>query len=304
MMKEASSAVTIPADNGSRKRKRSRWRVFVDNYRANNAGMVGLTILVVVCLIALCAPLLIPQSQLSVVKASGPILSAPSSRFPLGTDESGRSVLALLIWGSRSSLAVGIIATLLTMLVGSVIGLVAAHQGGWVGSGLMHITDWFLALPQLPLAIALAAVLGQGQASIMVAIAVTSWPGTARLVRAQALTVEARPFIERARLLGSNGRQIVIRQVLPNVMPLILVNLTLTVSSSIPSAATLAWLGLGDPTDVSWGTMLQNAFSQGAVTAGAWWYVLSPGIAILLVVLGFTLVGRSIESALDVRRAS
>ena len=303
-MNEASTSVKAASATKKDGKRRSRLSMFVERYRHNKSGMVGLAILVIICLVAVFAPLLVPESELSVVKASGPILGAPNSRFLLGTDESGRSVLALLVWGSRASLAVGVIATLLTMLVGSVIGLVAAHQGGWVGSLLMHFTDWFLALPQLPLAIALAAVLGQGQTSIMVAIAVTSWPGTARLVRAQALAVEARPFIERARILGANGRQIIVRQVLPNVMPLILVNLTLTVSSSILSAATLAWLGLGDPTDVSWGTMLQNAFSQGAVTAGAWWYVLSPGVAILLVVLGFTLVGRAIESSLDIRRAS
>ncbi|MFT8637592.1 MAG: ABC transporter permease [Pseudoclavibacter sp.] len=298
--------LTTPAkiDAGIAQSRRSRWRMFVDDYRRRPGGMIGLGLLVAVCLAAVLAPVLIPSSALSVVKAHGALMAPPSLDYPLGTDESGRSILALLVWGSRSSLAVGIIATLLTMLVGSVIGLVAAHRGGWIGSALMHLTDWFLALPQLPLAIALAAVLGQGQLSIMVAIAVTSWPGTARLVRAQALAVEARPFIQRARVLGARGSQIVTRQVLPNVMPLILVTLTLTVSSSILSAATLAWLGLGDPTDVSWGTMLQNAFSQGAVTSGAWWYVLSPGLAILLVVLGFTLVGRTIESALDLRRFS
>lgn len=282
--------------------KRSRLRSFLRSFFSRPSAVVGLIILVVVCGVAILAPLIVPVSALSVTKADGPLLGAPTLSYPLGTDETGRSVLALVVWGSRSSLTVGIVATLLTILVGATIGLVAAHSPGWLGNLLMHLTNWFIALPGLPLAIALAAVLGQGSLSIMIAIAVTSWPGTARLVRAQALAVEARPYVERARVLGANGRQIVLRHVLPNVMPLVLVTMTLTVSSAILSAATLTWLGLGDPTEVSWGSMLQSAFSQGAVTAGAWWYVLTPGVAILTVVLGFTLVGRTIEAALDVRR--
>lgn len=282
--------------------RRSRWGSFLRTYLSKPSGVAGLVILVLVAAVSLLAPVLIPASQLNVTQANGPLMGPPSASYPLGTDESGRSILALVVWGSRSSLAVGLIATLLTMVVGATIGLVAAHSPGWIGSALMHLTNWFIALPSLPLAIGLAAVLGQGNLSIMIAIAVTSWASTARLVRAQALAVEARPYVERARVLGARGSQIVTRHVLPNVMPLLLVTMTLTVSSAILSAATLTWLGLGDPTSVSWGSMLESAFSQGAVSAGAWWYVLTPGVAILIVVLGFTLVGRTIESALDIRR--
>lgn len=284
--------------------RRSARRGFVRTFLRHRAGVAGLIILAIVVGVALLAPLIVPASALSVVDATGPLMGPPSWAYPLGTEESGRSVLALVIWGSRSSLAVGVVATVMTILIGTSIGLVAAHSPGWLGSGLMHLTNWFLALPSLPLAIGLAAVLGQGSLSIMIAIAVASWPGTARLVRAQALAVEARPYVERARVLGASGTQIVVRHVLPNVMPLVLVTMTLGVSSAILSAATLTWLGLGDPTEVSWGSMLQGAFSQGAVSAGAWWYVLTPGIAILIVVLGFTLVGRTIEAAMDIRKAA
>jgi peptide/nickel transport system permease protein len=167
----------------------------------------------------------------------------------------------------------------------------------------MSVTDWFLAMPDLPLAIALAAVLGQSDASITIAIAVTSWAGTARIVRAQTLAVEARPFVERAHALGAGQFQVLVRQVLPNVTPMILVNSTLTVSGAIITEATLQFLGLGNPIDVSWGSMLDQAVQQGAVSAGAWWYLLPPGIAILIVVLGFTLTGRAIEDALNPRTA-
>jgi peptide/nickel transport system permease protein len=207
----------------------------------------------------------------------------------------------LLIWGARPSLVIGVIATVLTMVLGSAIGLFAGHYGGLPGRVLMAVTDWFIALPSLPLAIALAAVLGQGDASITIAIAVTSWPGTARLIRAQTLAVEARPFIERAKALGAGHSQVMFRQVLPNVTPLILVSSTLTIAGSILSATTLTFLGLGNPTDVSWGSMLNQALAQGAISRGAWWYVIPPGLAILVVVLGFTLVGRAVEHILNPR---
>jgi peptide/nickel transport system permease protein len=266
--------------------------------------MAGLGILVAVTVLALAAPLFIHASDLGVVNAPGPSLAPPSARFPLGTDQAGRSVLALLIWGTRPSLAIGVIATVLTMILGSGIGLLAGHYGGIASRVLMAVTDWFIALPALPLAIALAAVLAQGDTSITIAIAVTSWPGTARLIRAQTLAVEARPFIERAKALGARDGQLMARQVLPNVAPFILVSATLTVASAILSETTLTFLGLGNPTDVSWGSMINQAFNQGAITSGAWWYVLPPGVAILIVVLGFTLVGRAVENILNPRMAA
>ena len=282
----------------------SRWAPAADFLRRLvhiRSAVVGLVLLALFIAVALAAPLLVPEHNLEVTSAHGPLLSPPSAAYPLGTDQPGRSVLDLLIWGSRSSLLIGFVATALTMVVGGVIGLVAGHYGGWIERGLMHLTDWFIALPSLPLAIALAAVLGQGSLSILIAIAVTSWPGTARLVRAQTLTVGASPFIERARALGSSNRQLMTRQVLPNVMPLIMVSSTLTIAGSILAATTLTFLGLGDPTEVSWGAMLNQAFAQGAVTAGAWWFLLAPGVAIVVVVLAFTLVGRAVETILNPR---
>ena len=276
-------------------------RKFAHEFAHSPSGMIGLGILVAVTVIALAAPLFIHPSDLDVINAPGPSLAPPSAEFPLGTDQAGRSVLTLLIWGTRPSLAIGVIATVLTMILGSAIGLFAGHFGGASSRVLMAVTDWFIALPTLPLAIALAAVLGQGDASITIAIAVTSWPGTARLIRAQTLAVEARPFIERAKALGARDSQLMARQVLPNVAPFILVSATLTVASAILSETTLTFLGLGNPTDVSWGSMINQAFNQGAITSGAWWYILPPGIAILIVVLGFTLVGRAVENILNPR---
>ncbi|SEG87736.1 peptide/nickel transport system permease protein [Actinacidiphila yanglinensis] len=276
-------------------------RRFARAFRHRPSGVAGLAVLLLFSLLALVAPLFIGQDQLDVTKVDGPLLSAPSGHYPLGTDQAGRNVLLLLIWGSRESLRIGIIATALTVVIGAGIGIVAGHYGGWVGRALMHVTDWFIALPSLPLAISLAAVLGQGETSITIAIAATSWTATARLVRAQTLAVEARPFVERARALGAGDWQIMVRQVLPNVTPLILVSSTLTVAGALLSEATLTFLGLGNPASITWGEMLNNAFFNGAFTADAWWYLLPPGLAILVVVLGFTLTGRAVEHVLDPR---
>ena len=274
---------------------------FAKKFFSMPTALAGTIILVAFGALALAAPLFISDADLNVTEADGPLLHPPTQGYPLGTDPAGRSVLLMVIWGARTSLTIGIMATLLTMILGSLVGLVAGHYGGFFGRGLMHVTDWFIALPSLPLAISLAAVLGQGKTSITIAIAVTSWTGTARLVRAQTLAVEARPYIERAKALGAGNRQVMSRHVLPNVAPLILVSSTLTVASAILSETTLTFLGLGDPTEVSWGAMLNQAFGQGAVTAGAWWYLLAPGVAILIVVLGFTLVGRAVEYQLNAR---
>ena len=274
---------------------------FARGFAAQPGGMTGLVVLVAMIALALAAPAFIHPSDLDVISASGPSLAPPSAHYPLGTDQPGRSVLLLVIWGARPSLAIGVISTAVTMVIGAVFGLLAGHFGGTTSRLLMVITDWFLALPQIVLAIALAAVLGQGATSITIAIAVTIWPSTARVVRAQTLAVEARPFVERARALGAGHSQVLLRQVLPNVMPQILVSGTLTVSGAILTETTLQFLGLGNPTDVSWGGMLNQALNQGAVTAGAWWYLLPPGVAILIVVLGFTLTSRAIENVLNPR---
>lgn len=296
----AATATTGPAAAPSRLEPLRR---FARRYATRREGVAGLAVLVAMTALALLAPLFIHASDLDVINAPGASLAPPSASFPLGTDQAGRSVLLLTIWGARASMAIGVISTAVTIAVGAVIGLLAGHFEGIVGRVLMAVTDWFIALPVLPLAISLAVVLGQGDASITIAIAVTSWASTARIVRAQTLAVEARPFVERARALGAGHFQVMLRHVLPNVTPMILVNSTLTVSGAILSETTLQFLGLGNPTDVSWGTMLNTAFQQGAITAGAWWYLLPPGIAIVIVTLGFTLTGRTIEDVLNPRAA-
>ncbi len=164
--------------------------------------MLGLTIFVVFAAIALLAPVFFDESQLDVTKATGEVYENPSGQFWLGTDDSGRNVLALVAWGARISLLVGLCATVLAMVIGTAVGIASGHYRGLVAGVLNRLTDWFLVIPFLPLAIVLATVLGKSLLNIIIVIGVTSWPATARLIRAQTLSVEGRPYLERAKALG------------------------------------------------------------------------------------------------------
>ena len=282
-----------------RRASRSRsWRSF----RSNRSGMVGLVVLLAFVVVAILAPVLFPPSTISVTQATGEPMSPPTAGFPLGTDESGRSILALIVWGARISLVVGLAATVMSMLIGTVMGIMSGYFGGGLGLVLNRFTDWFLVIPFLPLAIVLATVLGASLINIIVVIGITSWPGTARLVRSQTLSIGGRPYLERARALGAGNIHLMRRHILPNVMPLVLANTTLMVALAILSETTLSFLGLGDPLSPSWGSILDGAFTSGAMTVGAWWYVLPPGLCVVGVVLAFTLIGRALEDIADPRR--
>jgi peptide/nickel transport system permease protein len=263
--------------------------------------MIGLGILVCFILVALAAPLLADSSGLDVTEATGPVLAPPSSDYPLGTDESGRSVLTLLIWGARISLFVGLLATLISMVIGTLVGLVSGYFGGWVGRITFRLTEWFLVIPFLPLAIVMATVLGRSLLNIVLVIGVTSWPGTALLIRSQVLSIKERAYVERAQAIGAGRAHQIGKHVLPNVMPMVFANTTLTVAIAILTETTLSFLGLGDPTRVSWGSMLDSAFEVGAITTGCWWYIVPPGVCVVLVVLAFTLVGQALEEVLNPR---
>lgn len=283
-----------------RLRRRAAVSRFWSAFRRQRGGMAGLVALGVFGLLALLAPLLFAAEQLEVTQATGSVLASPAAGFPLGTDESGRSVLALVVWGARVSLLVGIAATAISVAIGTVVGVGSGHFRGAGGGLLGRLTDWFLVIPFLPLAIVLATVLGSSLLNVIVVIGITSWPATARLVRAQTLAVEARPYLERARVLGGGHWHQMTRHVLPNVTPLVLANTTLTVAVAILSETTLSFLGLGDPFRVSWGSMLDNAFAAGAISAGAWWYLLPPGLCVVAVVLAFTVIGRALENVVGV----
>ncbi|AQZ67157.1 Dipeptide transport system permease protein DppC (TC 3.A.1.5.2) [[Actinomadura] parvosata subsp. kistnae] len=281
-------------------RRRLALSRFWAEFRHHRAGVAGLVILLAAVLLALVAPLFIDESVTNVVEAPGEKWDGPSLSFPFGTDESGRSILLMIWWGSRTSLLIGFLAAVLSIVIGLVVGVAAGHFRGWTNGVLMRVTDWFLVLPSLVTALVLAAILGGSTFTVIMAIAVTSWPSTARLIRAQTLAVEARPYIERSKALGAGHWHITTRHVLPNVAPLLLASTTLEVASAIVTESTLAFLGVTS-NKTSWGTMLRASYDFGAADQGAWWYILIPGLAILVVVMAFTLVGRALEAVLNPR---
>jgi peptide/nickel transport system permease protein len=273
-------------------------------FRSSRQGLLGLGVLLLFVAMALAAPLLADVRELNPVfaRAQGNPQWAPPGEFaPLGTDYIRRSVWAQFVWGSRVSLFVGLAATILTIFIGSMVGIISGFLGGRTDGVLMRFTEWFLVIPFLPLAIVLASILGRSVWNIIFVIGITSWPGTARLLRAQVLTVKQRLFVDRARSLGASGWHVVSRHILPNVSGLILANATLAVPISILTETTLSFLGLGDPASASWGKTLEEAFVNGAMIRNAWWYFLPAGLGILAVVLAFTLIGRTLEEIANPR---
>jgi peptide/nickel transport system permease protein len=256
-------------------------------------GVLGLTVFV-----AIFGELLAPYNPEA---SSTDVLASPSWSHVLGTTENGADVFSQLLVGTRVSIVVGFAAALISAVLGSLVGLAGGYFGGWTDRSLDALENWFLVIPTLPLMIVLARVLDPSLTVLIAVIGLTSWAGTGRIVRAQVLTLRERAFVERARALGASDTYIIKTHILPNTLPLIFANTVLIVAVAILSEAALSFLGLGDPTQISWGTMLENAFSSGAPSAGAWWYVIPPGLAITIVVLAVSLLGFLFEEYINPR---
>jgi peptide/nickel transport system permease protein len=262
-------------------------------------GRAGIIMAVVMLLIIGVGPLIFPFNAQAFGTSATSILQGPSRADWLGTTELGQDVFREFLIGGRISLYVGVSATLIAIVLGAGLGLISGYYGGWRDTVLMRFTDFFLVLPTLPLIIVLAALFGQSILVTSLVIGLTSWPQTARIIRSQVLSLRERPLVLRIRSMGARDVRIMGKHILPNVAPLILANLVLVLSGSILAQAALAFLGLGDPVQVSWGTMLHNAFDSGAMSAGAWWYVLTPGAGIVALVLAFSLMGHALDRVLN-----
>ncbi|WP_218973337.1 ABC transporter permease [Mesobacillus jeotgali] len=275
----------------------NRWKDLLEIFLSNKAGLFGAVVLGFFILIAIFGPLISDYNPKEY--GIGEVLSPPSLDNLLGTDDLGRDVLGGVILGARISITVGVLSTLISMIVGTVVGIASGFYGGKADTLLMRITDVFLVLPWLPLALVLTAVLGANLWNIILVIGLTSWPGTARIVRSQTLSVKERQFIQRARSIGASNLYIMRKHILPNVFPLIFANTILVSAVAILSETTLSFLGMGDTTAPSWGMMLHYAFESGAASLGAYWYLIAPGLCVVLVVLGFTFIGYAMDEVLN-----
>lgn len=272
-------------------RARDLWRLF----RRNRAAVVGLAILTLVVVVALLAPVLYPESPFRLV---GRPMSPPGGDYLLGTDTLGRDILAGIVHGARTSLAIGIVATLVAVLFGSTIGGLAGYYGGWIDDLLMRVTEVFQTIPSFIFAILIVAVLSPSITNIVIAIAVVSWPALARLVRGEFLSMRHREFVQANVVMGMPDWKIILFQILPNCLSPIIVSGSLLVATAILIESALSFLGLGDANVMSWG------FQVGAgrtVLRSAWWIVTFPGIAILVTVLAINLVGEGLNDALNPR---
>ena len=277
-------------------------RQFWQSFRRNRMGLVGLMMLAVAVGMAVAAPWLAPYNPKQAVKVSiDTIYAAPGPEHWMGTDDAGKDVLSNLIYGARVSLTVGFFASFISVVIGGTIGIVAGFYGGRIENLLMRFTDIMLVIPDLPLAIVLVAIIGPGLLTIITVIGILYWTGSARLVRSQVLSVKERKFVLRARAIGAGNLYIIRRHIFPSVFPLMVVNTVLVISSAIITESSLAFIGLADPTALSWGQMLNFAFTRGGMSADAWWVLVLPGLAIVWVVLACTLLGHGLEQILNPR---
>jgi peptide/nickel transport system permease protein len=262
------------------------------------SATLGAVILGIFIVLALLAPVVAPYGLHEQV---GPVYGHPSWSHPLGLDDGGIDMVTLLMWGARISLVVGFAATFVAMVIGGTVGLVSGYFGKKTDTVLMRITDYFIAIPDVPLMIVVAAIWGPSLSHIIIVIGVLLWTGTARVVRAQVKSVRERAYVQRARSLGAGNLRIVLRHVLPQIAPLLIASTVLTIAVAIFDETALAFLGLGDPSRISLGKVIENAFQRTAISSGAWWAIVPPGAAVALLILSCSLIGRAMEDALNPR---
>jgi peptide/nickel transport system permease protein len=277
---------------------RSRRGLVWNTIKRRPSAIVGALMLTVVILGALLAPMLAPYDLHTQV---GPVFGHPSWSHPLGLDDGGIDMVTLLMYACRISLVVGFAATFVSMVIGGTVGLSAGYFGGKVDTVLMRITDYFLVIPDVPLMIIVAAIWGPSLFHIVIVIGILLWTSTARVIRAQVKSVRERVYVKRARSLGASHMRVVFRHVLPQVAPLLIANTVLTIAVAIFDETALAFLGLGDPSKISLGKMIENAFQRAAISTGAWWAIVPPGVLVAVIILACSLLGGAIEDALNPR---
>lgn len=273
---------------------------FVRRYLRSPAAVVGLVLLVLVVAMAISAPWVFPRDPLSL---AGRPLQWPGANpnFWLGTDNTGRDIAAQIFHGARTSLLIGLVATAISIGIGIVVGAVAGFYGGWVDDALMRVTEAFQTLPNFILLLVLVAVFGSDIRTVTIAIGLVSWPPSARLTRAEFMSLRSREFVQACRVLGMRDLRIIFREILPNALPPVIVYASVIMAVAILLESSLAFLNLSDPNVPSWG----NLIGAGRGVLRVQWYVSAiPGVAILATVLAVSLVGQGLNDALNPRLKS
>jgi peptide/nickel transport system permease protein len=277
---------------------RRRGGLLWDVVKERPSAAIGAVLLGGFILVAIFAPVIEP---FGVHQQVGLVYARPSAHHWLGLDDGGIDMVSLLIQGGRISLVVGFAAALVSTVIGGGVGILSGYFGGATDVALMRVTDYFLVIPDVPLMIVVAAIWGPSLLHIIVVIGVLLWTNTARIIRAQVKSVRERVYVKRARSLGASHARIVFRHVLPQVAPLLIATTVLTIAVAIFDETALAFLGLGDPSRISLGKMIENAFQRAAISTGAWWAIVPPGALVAVIILSCSLLGGAIEDALNPR---
>ncbi|HMK83067.1 MAG TPA: ABC transporter permease [Candidatus Bathyarchaeia archaeon] len=289
-----SSAQTI---RRSLKHQGESFAEFWRRFRKNRAAVLGLSIVIAFSSIAILAPVISPYNPFDIhIQDFTQVYLPPDNLHPMGTDQLGRDVLSRIIWGARVSLMVGLAAAAISAAVGMTLGAVAGYYSGRIDNAIMRFVDMFLTIPTFFLILTIVAIFGGSLRNVMLVIGLTIWPSTARLMRAEFLSFREKEFVQAARSIGAGDRHIMFREIAPNAIFPAIVNGSLQVGSAILTESALSFLGLGDPNNVSWGFMLNDALGS---FLRAWWLSVFPGIMITLVVVAFNLIGDGLNDALN-----
>ncbi|HNP70311.1 MAG TPA: ABC transporter permease [Kouleothrix sp.] len=263
----------------------------------STSALVGSSILVLMVLAALLAPIVSPYDPIKASQRTS--LEAPSAAHPMGTDRFGRDILSRVLWGGRLSLPVGFVSVLIAAVFGISLGLLAGYHGGRIDAIIMRMVDLMLAFPGILLALAIVAILGSSLLNLMIAVGIASIPDYVRITRGAVLSIREREFVLAARTIGARDATIIVRHILPNILPPVIVLATLGMASAIITGSTLSFLGLGiKPPTPEWGNMLDEG--RGFLQR-AWWVAFFPGLAIMLTVFSINLLGDGLRDALDPR---
>ncbi len=275
---------------------RAFWKVLV----SEKLGCIGILIYLFFLLVAFLAPYIAPYSPEQIIMEGGEWMQnrPPSAQFWFGTTNMGRDIFSQLVYGSRMALLVGFTAAFFVMIIGTVIGLLSGYYGGWIDDLLMRTADVAFGIPFLPFVIILVSFLGLSTWNIVIAMALLLWRNTARVIRAQVLTLKERPFIESAKIAGASHSRIIFVHLAPNIFPLSFLYGALAVGWAILTEASVSFLGFGDPTVITWGKMLQEAYAMQAMSRGAYHWFIPPGICIMLTVMAGFFISRGYEETL------